>query len=241
MRTRLTDMPRHLLALVVLWSAPLAVMAEEKQYDVEIIIFSHNNRTDHGEAWPFADEADGPTQNSYPGSSFTKLSADSYRLKPVRYTLQRAGEYSVLYHRAWRQLAYSPSRAVSYPVQTTTDSGYRLEGALQLKRGRYLHLDVDLRLLGTVVQAPGQFLPSQELPRAYRLTERRRLRGDKLHYFDHPRFGLLALVTPVSMPESAEDETTTPEATAPVTETSAAPVAETSSQPAEATGNQSAP
>ena len=233
MRTRLTDMPRHLLALVVLLSAPHAAMAEDKQYDVEIIIFSHNNRTDHGEAWPFADEADGPTQKSYPGSSFTKLSADSYRLKPVRYTLQRAGEYSVLYHRAWRQLAYSPSRAVSYPIQTTTDSGYRLEGALQLKRGRHLHLDVDLQLLDTGLQSPGQFLPGQELPRAYRLTERRRLRGDKLQYFDHPRFGLLVLVTPVSTPEPAEDETTTPEATAPVTEPS--------SQPVEVTDNPSTP
>ena len=233
MRTRLTDMPRHLLALVVLWSAPLAVMADSKQYDVEIIIFSHNNRTDHGEAWPYADEAAGPTQKSYPGSGFTKLSADSYRLKPVRYTLQRAGEYSVLYHRAWRQLAYSPSRAVSYPIKTTTDSGYGLEGALQLKRGRYLHLDVDLQLLDTVAQAPGQFLPGQDLPRAYRLTERRRLRGDKLQYFDHPRFGLLALVTPVSIAEPAEDEPTTPEATAPVTETS--------SQPVETSGNQGAP
>ena len=233
MRTRLTDMPRQLLALFVLWSAPLAVLADSKQYDVEIIIFSHNNQTDHGEAWPYADEADGPSQTSYPGSSFTKLSADNFRLKPVRYTLQRAGEYSVLYHRAWRQLAYSPSRAVSYPIGTTTDSGYRLEGVLQLKRGRYLHLDVDLRLLDSVAQAPGQFVPSQELPRAYRLTERRRLRGDKLQYFDHPRFGLLVLVTPVSTPEPAEDETTTPEATAPVTEPS--------SQPEEATANQSAP
>ena len=233
MRTRLTDMPRHLLALVVLWSAPLAVMADSKQYDVEIIIFSHNNRTDHGEAWPYADEAAGSTQQSYPGSGLTMLSADSYRLKPVRYTLQQAGEYSVLYHRAWRQLAYDPSRAVSYPIKTTTDSGYRLEGALQLKRGRYLHLDVDLQLLDTVGQAPGQFLPGQELPRAYRLTERRRLRGDKLQYFDHPRFGLLALVTPVSIAEPAEDEPTTPEATAPVTETS--------SQPVETSGNQGAP
>lgn len=233
MRTRLTDVPRHLLTLIMLCSAPLAVMAEDKQYDVEIIIFSHNNQTDHGEAWSYADAAAGPTQKSYPGSSFTRLSADSYRLKPVSYTLQRAGEYSVLYHRAWRQLAYSPSRAVSVPIKTTTDSGYHLEGALQLKRGRYLHLDVDLQLLDSVVQAPGQFLPGQDLPRAYRLTERRRLRGDKLQYFDHPRFGLLALVTPVSTPEPSADEPTPAEATAPATETA--------SQPVEASGNQAAP
>jgi hypothetical protein len=30
------------------------------------------------------------------------------------------------------------------------------------------------------------------------LQEQRRLRSGELHYFDHPRFGLIVLVTPVA-------------------------------------------
>jgi hypothetical protein len=32
------------------------------------------------------------------------------------------------------------------------------------------------------------------------LQEQRRLRSGELHYFDHPKFGLLMLVKPVSSP-----------------------------------------
>ena len=35
----------------------------------------------------------------------------------------------------------------------------------------------------------------------YRLSERRKMRSTELHFFDHPRFGALALITPWEAPE----------------------------------------
>ena len=213
----------QLLVLLLLNTALPAVMAESKQYDVEIIIFANSNPSDYGEAWPYADEAGQTLLGNYAGGRFTRLPASSHRLKPVRYSLQQGGAHSVLYHRAWRQLPVSPSRSVGHLVQATaTNSGYRLDGVVQLKRGRYLHLDVDLQLLDIPLQSPGQFQESAALPQAYRLKEKRRIRSSKLHYFDHPRFGMLALVTAVSIPKPVEEETATtdsgtatPEASAP--------------------------
>jgi hypothetical protein len=51
---------------------------------------------------------------------------------------------------------------------------------------------------------PGTALPAAggtAARSAYRLSERRRIRSGELHYFDHPRFGVIARVTPYQAPD----------------------------------------
>lgn len=208
MPIRITTFHSSLIALLVLCAGPAPLAAAPELYDVEIIIFSHNTRSDQGEVWREPEAAAGPLRGGFQRNRFTELSASNHRLKPVRYSLQQGGEYTVLYHRAWRQLAYSPSRAVDYPVQAMSDDRRNsVEGTIRLVRGRYLHLDMDLLLRDNATHPPGYYAEGQGITPAYRLIEKRRIKSSDLHYFDHPRFGVLALVTPYRAPAQTLEET----------------------------------
>lgn len=78
-----------------------------------------------------------------------------------------------------------------------------VDGTVSLVRGRYLHLNVDLVFReprGSLV-TPGA-VPAREDAGPYaayptwHIAERREIQPDKLQYFDHRRFGVIAVVTP---------------------------------------------
>lgn len=105
------------------------------------------------------------------------------------------------------QPAESPSTS---PVSPETSSGqttdiisdhapHRLDGTFTLRRGRYLHVDVDLAYRGdfpvqeTLPDGTGL---SQTISRVVRMTQSRRLRSDEVHYLDHPLFGVIFKISP---------------------------------------------
>ena len=75
----------------------------------------------------------------------------------------------------------------------------QLDGTISLYAQRYLHLDIDLwwvqQQSGAGVET-GQLLDEADA-RVFHIKEQRRVRLNELHYFDHPRFGVLARVTRV--------------------------------------------
>lgn len=93
---------------------------------------------------------------------------------------------------------------------------HRLNGTFTLRRGRYLHVDVDLdyRLNEAPSKTPpvegnrlGERMQDAAPPpvaRYVRMVQSRRIRSDELHYLDHPLFGVLFLVTPYPLPPAAE-------------------------------------
>lgn len=91
--------------------------------------------------------------------------------------------------------------------EAAASPSWLLNGDIGLAQSRYLHLDVDL-----VYQVNTPADPSQQdsvigdtmITQTYRLTQSRRIRSDKLYYFDHPRFGVLARVTPYTPPPPPE-------------------------------------
>lgn len=96
----------------------------------------------------------------------------------------------------------------------------RLDGTLRVSVNRYLHLSVDLlydegggqetvgRNLFSIFGSAGHRV------HRFRMTQRRRLRSGELHYFDHPRFGMIALLTPYEYPATEEEgEEATPSET----------------------------
>jgi hypothetical protein len=85
-----------------------------------------------------------------------------------------------------------------------------LDGTFTLRRGRFLHVDVDLGFTKTVaVAAPATDddtlpAPPPETASYYvRMTQSRRIRNGELHYLDHPLFGVLFTVSPYQ-PEGME-------------------------------------
>ncbi|MDX9740152.1 MAG: CsiV family protein [Gammaproteobacteria bacterium] len=75
-----------------------------------------------------------------------------------------------------------------------------IDGVVRLSRGRFLHLALDLRYRRSGDTPEGMmfsiFGRETERESLYRLTQSRRVRSGELHYFDHPRFGAVVLLTP---------------------------------------------
>jgi hypothetical protein len=183
------------LVLPVLLASWLSVLsgvtcaAEPGLYDVEVIVFARRSSED-GERMGKPDAGTLRASGAFPENQFTELSQENYTLSRIRGGLQG---YTVLFHRAWRQLAYDGNHAVDYPVHSIATGRNSVEGTVTLTRERFLHLDIDLMLM----QADGTA--------AYRLSEKRRIRSSSdIHYFDHPHLGVIARVTPYSTPDQPE-------------------------------------
>jgi hypothetical protein len=92
---------------------------------------------------------------------------------------------------------------------------HELEGLVKVTLSRYLHTHSDLVLRkpsGAVMLASQQAadgsesLIGQQLIN-YSMNEQRRMRSNRLHYLDHPQFGMLVLITPYQAEdESPEDQ-----------------------------------
>ncbi len=88
----------------------------------------------------------------------------------------------------------------------------RLDGTLRVSVNRYLHLSVDLLYdEGGEQEAGGKgifsiFSTAEREPHRFRMTQSRRLHSGELHYFDHPRFGMIALLTPFEYPVVETEE-----------------------------------
>ena len=107
------------------------------------------------------------------------------------------------------ELLTPPSFAEQGPdeIVTTINENF-VSGTLTLTRGRYLHMGLDL-LYERQPNSPQLFSffgfgNAEAIPESYRLIQSRRMRRGEIHYFDHPKFGVLAMVTAVE--EDAEDD-----------------------------------
>jgi hypothetical protein len=168
--------------------------ASAAQYDVEVIVFRNLGAHDDGEQWPDdTTTATGGFARSPLQQGLENLPDSQFALNDVAGALQRSGAYQVLAHRLWRQTGYDRHSAVPYLVNTTQGSAhYELDGSITLIRERYLHLAIDLTLTSSGSR--------------YRLDETRRMRSGELHYFDNPRIGVIAKVTPYGSDESAPED-----------------------------------
>jgi len=99
------------------------------------------------------------------------------------------------------------------PAPTAAEAPHILDGTFTLRRGRFLHVDVDLGYTKTVdiepAATPGDTTtpadsaaPAAPQTTSYyvRMVQSRRIRNDKLNYLDHPLFGVLFLITPYQAP-----------------------------------------
>jgi len=171
----------------------IAQVAPAAQYDVEVIVFRNLATRDDGEQWQ-TEAAGGGFARTPLQQGLETLPDSQFALNDVAGALQRSGAYQVLAHRLWRQGAYDRREAVPYLLHTDSASGSnQLDGSITLIRERYLHLAVDLGLGSQGAR--------------YRLDETRRIRSGELHYFDSPRLGVIARVTPYGSGDSTSEDT----------------------------------
>jgi hypothetical protein len=181
-----------------------------KPYEVELVVFRVANPTGSPEDWaveesrakqslPAIHEADEPSGESTSNtaaapaaalmttvgneSSIQPLESARYKLTSIEATLKRSRSYQPLAHIGWWQPAFPRDTPRPVGIENLV-TGTGITGTVTLTRGtRLLHLEINL----TYQAADGQ---------RYVLREQRVLRSGDKHYFDHPYFGVIALVTP---------------------------------------------
>ena len=102
--------------------------------------------------------------------------------------------------------------AADDPLAAYRSSFYRIDGSVQLRRSRFLHLFLDLEIREEKPAVPiesdffgssdTQTLPGESTQNniqhgVFALKQNRQIRTDRLQYFDTPYFGALVLVTAI--------------------------------------------
>ncbi len=242
---------RWLLLVVFCLSGALPVYAadQDQWYNVELIVFAQLHPDAGNEIWPanpgspdLTGAQEIPT-TAVPNAQLQPLPPDQFAMQAEEQKLVKDGNYEILLHTGWRQLGVPREKGIPVHIHTaaptTPDASDapaalpppRLDGVIELTVLRYLHLDVDLLLRGkpaTTTGGVGDFFgvaPAKPLIPIYRLQESRRMRSGELHYFDHPMFGVIALVTPYNPPIATPPAP--PPAASPAVTTPAAPAAPT--------------
>lgn len=230
---------RFLLLIVAVVTAPTLVAQTDdnrRVYDIELLIFRNLVVNDDGEVWPvdysdwFEESADNEQTEIPTETAVTWLPKSEFRLTAERNALARSAPYRPIAHLAWRQPVSGRNRAKPLKLRTGSGRAERayVEGLVRVAVERYLHLDLNLRLhlpevnQQQINQQPQLDDSQTQMAMEYeygvpeiRLKERRRMRSKKLHYFDHPRFGVIALITPYTPPAEVPVETEIPAAAQP--------------------------
>ena len=108
------------------------------------------------------------------------LTRAQYALDGIWAAMRRSAEYRPLAHFAWAMPADWNGEAIPLRLSTLAAATWPFSGLVTLEEDRFVLVTLDVRM------------PADEEGKGeYRLAERRRLLLGEIHYFDHPRFGVI--------------------------------------------------
>lgn len=194
------------LPLCLLLSLALTANADDF-YKVEVIVFQHLDPAAVGaEAWPAQPGTPALDQALELSALASAPAAVAAAQAPARagwralpaaqltmggavQRLRNSARYRPLLHVGWVQPLDNADRGAAVHVfsgmtgaRDDSVSQSLINGTIAVRRGRYLHADIDLVYKKDVTA---------------RLTHSRRLRSKEVHYIDHPLFGVILSVSPV--------------------------------------------
>jgi Peptidoglycan-binding protein, CsiV len=167
-------------------------------YNIEIIVFRASGALGAAEDWSAeagvrsvaGDES--TSGSSQVGHFVAALPASAWQLDELENRLRASGTYVPVAHTAWSQTASAWGTRAGFSLQKLGVSVPGLTGNVFLERGQFLHLGMSLTY---AMSAPPPGLgAAPDTP--FTLNESRRVRFYERNYFDHPAFGVIALVTP---------------------------------------------
>ncbi|NOQ13347.1 MAG: hypothetical protein GQ583_02545 [Methyloprofundus sp.] len=151
--------------------------AGQRLFQVELIVFQQQA--------PSSEIFEQIDTEISPVARYARVSRGSKTLQNVYDRLRRARAYQPFYYQSWRIPVGSGS--VSLPIDISgvdTD----LNGWIKVQRGHLLHIIADFEFSPPASGAESLI---------YRLTEKRRVLLNDVHYLDHPVFGAVVKVSPV--------------------------------------------
>jgi hypothetical protein len=191
------------LAAAVLVSCALPAAAEETAaaapvYNIEIIVFRAAGALGGAEVWSAEAGArsiagdESASGSSQVGHFVAALPPSLWQLGELENRLRASGIYTPVAHAAWSQTASAWGTRAGFALQKLGISVPGLTGNVFLERGQFLHLGMTLTY---VMPSPPAGLGAAP-DTAFILNESRRVRFYERNYFDHPAYGVIALVTP---------------------------------------------
>jgi len=196
----------YIISLLFVSSSTFAEQTKN-WYSVEYIIFENKPLGNQSlEPWtkaPFIMPDDARLLNTHSTmQDFSLLKVDQQQLHGVLARLKKLSSYRPLAHGGWIQSLSKNSPVQAVAINTVTHQ-QQLEGSISFYRGKYLHLTFDLQLSETPVLTVDDNDGSTPERRLYRLKDSRRIKTSESNYFDHPRFGVIAIVEEIDSPLSA--------------------------------------
>jgi hypothetical protein len=193
-----------LLAMLILAMASLSSLptarsqnaASPSVYNIEVIVFRNQSGSGGAEDWNARSVARGPDTPDSPvtGRFVQAIPPSQYQLNAVAARLQNTTNYPPIAHFAWQQTASSWGSRAGFTIAKLAGNVPGLSGTIYLERGSYLHLGMALSYQPANVPAGLSAAQGQ----VFNLNELRRVKYDQLNYYDHPAFGVIALVTPAN-------------------------------------------
>jgi hypothetical protein len=195
------------LASAAVFAPPLPAAAEEAPaaatpaasvYNIEIVVFRTTATLGGAEDWSAqggarsiaGDESGGGSPQV--GHFVAALAPAVWQLTELENRLRASGAYVPVAHAAWSQTASSWGTRAGFPVQRLGIDVPGLTGNVFLERGQFLHLGISLAY--AMSAPPAGLGAGPDTP--FTINESRRVRFYERSYFDHPAFGVIALVTP---------------------------------------------
>ena len=167
-------------------------------YNIEIIVFRATSALGGAEDWSAEAGArniageESASGAATVGHFVAALPSSVWQLGELESRLRTSGLYVPVAHTAWAQTASSWGTRAGFTLQKLGIEVPGLSGSVFLEHGQWLHLGMSLTY---AMAAPPQGLgAAPDTP--FTLNESRRVRFYERNYFDHPAFGVIALVTP---------------------------------------------
>jgi len=167
-------------------------------YNIEIIVFRATSALGAPEDWSAEAGArnvageESPSGAAQVGHFVGPLPSSAWQLGELESRLRSSGVYVPVTHTAWSQTASSWGTRAGFTLQKLGVDVPGLSGSVFLERGQWLHLGMALTY---VMPSPPQGLgAAADTP--FIINESRRVRFYERNYFDHPAFGVIALVSP---------------------------------------------
>jgi hypothetical protein len=207
MDERLAQLRTLSLAAIVLLGGTLPAASQEPAapaaaggtvYNIELIVFRATTALGGAENWSAeagdrSIEGDESTSDSAQVGRFVaQLPVSAWQLTELENRLRASGNYLPVAHAAWSQTASSWGTRAGFPVQRLGLNVAGLAGTVFLERGQFLHLGLSLSY--AMPSPPDGLHAAPDTP--FTLNQSRRVRFYERNYYDHPAFGVIALVTP---------------------------------------------
>jgi len=165
-------------------------------YTVELIVFRNVSGQGGAEDWSVKPVARRPDQPDSPvtGRFVASVPAAQFQMTDVANRLRNSSNYQPIAHFAWQQTASSWGSGAGFTVAKVAGNVPGLSGIIFLEAGTYLHLGMTLNYQSSNPPAGLGASPGQ----VFMMSESRRIKRYERNYFDHPAFGVIALVTPAN-------------------------------------------